>query len=244
MSDALPSLKVERRTTTLRELALEKMRTAILEAHFLPGERLVERSLCEGLGVSRTVVREVLRHLEAEGLVDSIPNQGPIVAVIDSETAAQIYEIRALLEGDAAMACARLADDAVVARLADCVASIERAFDARDHALVRELTTTFYEQMFHGGDRNVAWEIVQTLNARINRLRAMTIASDDRGRQAVAEMNLILDAIRCRDARRARDAATAHVARVAVIAAQLLQQSHAPASGQQPEPSGAVGLSL
>ena len=45
MSDALPSLKVERRTTTLRELALEKMRTAILEAHFHPGERLVERSL-------------------------------------------------------------------------------------------------------------------------------------------------------------------------------------------------------
>lgn len=227
MSDALPSLKVERRTTTLRELALEKMRTAILDAHFQPGERLVERSLCEGLGVSRTVVREVLRHLEAEGLVDSIPNQGPIVAVIDSDTAAQIYEIRALLEGDAAMACARHASDGVVSRLADCIARIERAFEARDHQTVRELTTTFYEAMFHGGDRHVAWEIVQTLNARINRLRAMTIASEDRGRQAVAEMNLILDAIRGRDPRRARDAATAHVARVAMIAAQLLQHSDA-----------------
>lgn len=244
MSDALPSLKVERRTTTLRELALEKMRTAILESHFLPGERLIERSLCEGLGVSRTVVREVLRHLEAEGLVDSIPNQGPIVAVIDAETAAQIYEIRALLEGDAATACARRADEAVVSRLADCVARIEGAFDERDHRLVRELTTTFYEQMFHGGDRRVAWEIVQTLNARINRLRAMTIASDDRGRQAVAEMNLILDAIRCQDARRARDAATAHVARVAVIAAQLLQHGHDQAGGEGHASSAAFRLSL
>lgn len=225
MSDALPCLKVERRTTTLRELALEKMRTAILEAHFQPGERLVERSLCEGLGVSRTVVREVLRHLEAEGLVASIPNQGPIVAVIDSDTAAQIYEIRALLEGDAAMACARHGDDAVASQLAACVASIERAFEDRDHQRVRELTTSFYEAMFRGGDRNVAWEIVQTLNARINRLRAMTIASEDRGQQAVAEMRLILDAIRCRDPGRAREAATAHVARVALIAAQLLQQS-------------------
>ncbi|MFM0343197.1 FCD domain-containing protein [Paraburkholderia sp. RL17-347-BIC-D] len=63
------------------------------------------------------------------------------------------------------------------------------------------------------------------LNARINRLRAMTIASDDRGRQAVEEMNRILDAIRARDAQRARDAATAHVARVADIAAELLQQA-------------------
>lgn len=223
MNDALPSLKVERRTTTLRELALEKMRTAILDAHFRPGERLVERALCDELGVSRTVVREVLRHLEAEGLVDSLPNQGPIVAVIDSDTAAQIYEIRGLLEGDAAMACARHADEGLIVRLADCIARIERAFEAHEHQNVRELTTTFYEQMFHGGGKTVAWEIVQTLNARINRLRAMTIASDDRGRQAVAEMNLILDAFRYRDPERARDAATAHVARVAAIAAQLLQ---------------------
>lgn len=237
MSDALPSLKVERRTTTLRELALEKMRTAILDAHFQPGERLVERSLCEGLGVSRTVVREVLRHLEAEGLVDSIPNQGPIVAVIEADAAAQIYEIRALLEGDAAMACAQQAEDAVVARLAECIASIEFAFEERDHQRVRELTTTFYEVLFHGGERHVAWEIVQTLNARINRLRAMTIASEGRGRQAVAEMNRILDAIRCRDPGRAREAATAHVERVATIAAQLLQHSDAPQGAAEPNAS-------
>jgi DNA-binding GntR family transcriptional regulator len=230
MSDALPSLKVERRTTTLRELALEKMRTAILEAHFHPGERLVERSLCEELGVSRTVVREVLRHLETEGLVDSIPNQGPIVALLDADTAAEIYEIRALLEGDAAMACALHADEAVTSRLADCIARIQQAFDTHAHQTVRELTTTFYEQMFHGGGKKVAWEIVQTLNARINRLRAMTIASDDRGRQAVQEMNCILDAIRARDPQRARDAATAHVARVADIATELLQQAMGEAS--------------
>ncbi|MBN3758223.1 GntR family transcriptional regulator [Paraburkholderia sp. Tr-20389] len=225
MSHALPSLKVERRTTTLRELALEKMRTAILEAHFHPGERLVERSLCEELGVSRTVVREVLRHLETEGLVDSIPNQGPIVALLDSDTAAEIYEIRALLEGDAAMACALHADEAVFANLADCIARIQQAFDMHAHQTVRELTTAFYEQMFHGGGKKVAWEIVQTLNARINRLRAMTIASDDRGRQAVQEMNCILDALRARDGQRAREAATAHVARVADIAAALLRQT-------------------
>lgn len=224
MNDALPSLKVERRTTTLRELALEKIRTAILEAHFRPGERLVERSLCEELGVSRTVVREVLRHLETEGLVDSIPNQGPIVARLDADTAAEIYQIRALLEGDAAMACAQHADDAVIALLAGYIASIQQAFEVHAHQTVRELTTAFYEAMFRGGGKNVSWEIVQTLNARINRLRAMTIASDDRGRQAVQEMNCILDAIRAHDAQLARDAAIAHVARVADIAAQLLQQ--------------------
>jgi GntR family transcriptional regulator, trigonelline degradation regulator len=223
MDELVPSLKVERRTTTLRELALEKMRTAILDAHFHPGERLVERSLCEELGVSRTVVREVLRHLETEGLVDSIPNQGPIVAMLDADKAAQIYEIRGLLEADAAMACAERAGPEVAVRLAECVARIERAFAAHDHQTVLEQTGKFYEQMFEGGGKSVAWEIVQTLNARINRLRAMTIASDDRGRQAVAEMNLILDAIEKRDPPRAHAAALAHIRRVAEIAAGQLR---------------------
>ncbi|MFT4065456.1 GntR family transcriptional regulator [Paraburkholderia sp.] len=226
MSDALPSLKVKRPTATLRELALEKMRTAILDAHFHPGERLVERSLCELLGVSRTVVREVLRHLETEGLVDSIPNQGPIVAVLDFDTAAEIYEIRALLEGEAAMACARHADERTVADLAGYVDRIQQAFDAQDYQAVRALTSAFYERMFVGGQKHVAWEIVQSLTARINRLRALTIASDDRGRQAVEEMHQILSAIRSSNAPGAREAAIAHVNRVAEIARKLLAEGH------------------
>jgi DNA-binding GntR family transcriptional regulator len=230
MSDALPSLRVERRTTTLRELALEKMRTAILDAHFHPGERLVERALCEELGVSRTVVREVLRHLETEGLVDSIPNQGPIVAILDLDTAAEIYEIRALLEGEAAMACARHAEESTLAELAACIDKIQHAFDTQDHQAVRAFTTAFYERMFTGGKKTVAWDIVQSLTARINRLRALTIASDDRGRQAVQEMRRMLAAIRARNPTEAREAAVAHVERVAEIARHLLCEGQEKAS--------------
>lgn len=226
MHETLPSLKVERRTTTLRELALQKMRTAILDARFLPGDRLVERALCEELGVSRTVVREVLRHLETEGLVDSLPNQGPIVAILDLDAAAEIYEIRALLEGEAAMACAQQADERTVVELADCIERIQGAFDVQDHHAVREFTSAFYERMFIGGRKHVAWEIVQSLTARINRLRALTIASDDRGRQAVQEMRQILAAIQAGNAIVARDAATAHVDRVAEIACKLLGEGH------------------
>lgn len=226
MHPALPSLKVQRPTATLRELALEKMRTAILDAHFQPGERLVERSLCEVLGVSRTVVREVLRHLETEGLVDSIPNQGPIVAVLDFDTAAEIYEIRALLEGEVAMACAQHADASLVADLSTCIDQIQQAFDAHAHPAVTALTSAFYERMFIAGKKHVAWEIVQTLIARINRLRALTIASDDRGHQAVEEMRAILAGIATSDGVAAREAAIAHVHRVAEIARKLLAHGH------------------
>jgi GntR family transcriptional regulator, trigonelline degradation regulator len=230
MRDQVPSLKVERPNITLRELALEKMRSAILDARFLPGDRLVERPLCEELGVSRTVVREVLRHLETEGLIQSVPNQGQIVAILDNDTAAEIYEIRALLEGEAAMACARYADNDVVAELAKCIDAIQHAFDTHDHHAVRDHTTAFYERMFTGGRKNVAREIVQSLTARINRLRAMTIASDDRGQQAVQEMRQILAAIRSGNALDARDAARVHVERVSRIAQDLLSQGQTNAS--------------
>ncbi|MBN9065435.1 MAG: GntR family transcriptional regulator, partial [Rhizobiales bacterium] len=59
------AIRVERPAKTLRELALDKVRDAIISGYFKPGERLVERDLCAQLGVSRTIVREVLRHLEA-----------------------------------------------------------------------------------------------------------------------------------------------------------------------------------
>lgn len=69
MNDALAgnAIRVERPTKTLRELALDKVRDAIVDGYFRPGDRLVERDLCAQLGVSRTIVREVLRHLESEG---------------------------------------------------------------------------------------------------------------------------------------------------------------------------------
>ncbi|MDR6495243.1 DNA-binding GntR family transcriptional regulator [Paraburkholderia terricola] len=222
MHEPTSSLKVERRTTTLRELALEKLRSAIFDARFQPGDRLVERTLCDELGVSRTVVREVLRHLETEGLVDTLPNQGPIVAVLDLNTAMEIYEIRGLLEGEAASACARLANPRTIDDLEELIDRIQLAFHEQDYHSVRVLTTAFYERMFTAGHKHVAWEIVQSLTARINRLRALTIASDGRGSQAVLEMRQILAAIRAGDAASAHSAAITHVSRVAEIARKLL----------------------
>jgi DNA-binding FadR family transcriptional regulator len=72
------NLKIENPPVTLRELCLDKVRNAIITGYFPSGKRLVERSLCEELGVSRSVVREVIRYLEAEGLVEILPNTGKL----------------------------------------------------------------------------------------------------------------------------------------------------------------------
>jgi DNA-binding GntR family transcriptional regulator len=223
--DDTAELKIDRSAKTLRELALEKMRDAILDFRFRPGERLVERTLCDRLGVSRTVVREVLRHLEAEGIVENIPHQGPAVARPDPRRAAQIYELRALLEGEAARACAERATAPDIARLGDLIDRIEAAFAGQSGREVLKATTGFYEALFACAGMAVAWEVVQSLNARINHLRAVTIATPGRDEAAIAEMRRLLAAIAARDGDSAYRASVEHVRIVAALAQQALARS-------------------
>ena len=94
-------IRVVGNSPNLRELTTRVLRNAILNMHFKPNERLVERRLCEQIGVSRTCVREALRHLETEGLVEHVPNRGLFVATVSVDEARQIYEVRAALESTA-----------------------------------------------------------------------------------------------------------------------------------------------
>jgi DNA-binding GntR family transcriptional regulator len=223
MSSSTGSLKIDRSKKTLRELTLDKMRQAIVDQYFRPGQRLVERTLCDELGVSRTVVREALRHLETEGLVEIVPQQGPIVATIDANTARQVYELRALLEGHAAAGCAARGDEDATARLAATLMLIEAAFKRSDFQGVIEQTNEFYKVMFHAAGDTVAWGIVCSLNARINRLRSITIASRERNATGPQEMHNLLDAIRTHDAEAAKKSAEAHVRSAQAIAMTALK---------------------
>src|SRR5262245_22656466 len=98
MTNALPELRIARDLPTLRDLTTDKLREAIMTQRFKPGQHLVERDLCEQTGVSRSSVREALRHLEAEGLVERRGNRGLFVASITADEARQIYEVRAAIE--------------------------------------------------------------------------------------------------------------------------------------------------
>ncbi|MEI9408163.1 MULTISPECIES: GntR family transcriptional regulator [unclassified Mesorhizobium] len=209
MSD--DTLRIDRSAKTLRTLALERMREAIMDFHFQPGERLVERPLCDQLGVSRSVVREVLRQLEAEGLVQMIPGHGPAVAKPDLGRTDEIYELRALLEGIAARACAMSATNAQLTLLDSALANLFEAWASGKPAEVMRATTKFYEVLFEAADKRVAWEIVTGLNVRINQLRSMTILSVNRRGPAIAEMTEIMDAIRSRRPDEAEAAARRHV---------------------------------
>jgi DNA-binding GntR family transcriptional regulator len=215
---SMSDLRIDRNAKTLRELTLDKLRGAIVQGYFRPGARLVERTLCDELGVSRTVVREVLRHLETEGLVESIGRQGPVVARLDPQQVGEIYELRALLEANAARACAEQSTPDLVVRLRELRAVIEAAFVAQDLPRVLDYTERFYDAMFEGAGKSVSLGVVKTLNARINRLRALTIATPGRSNESNREMNALLDAIDRHDGDAAAAASTAHIRRTAELA--------------------------
>lgn len=217
-----PDLKIEQPPQTLREIVLERMRGAILSGRFKSGERLVERTLCDQLGVSRSVVREVIRYLEAEGLVETMPNKGPMVARLDWDQARQIYDIRMLLEQSAAAACATMADAATKDRLRKAMAALDAAFAAKEAHRLFDATTHFYEVIFGAAGQQVAWEIVQRLNGRISRLRALTLATTDRHVSGPARMARICQAILTNDAYAAAAAVRDHLTEAAEIARRLL----------------------
>lgn len=210
-------------TPTLRALAVDRLRAAIIAGRFQGGDRLVERTLCDQLGVSRSVVREAIRYLEAEGLVETAARSGPMVARLDWGQAAQVYAIRRLLEADAAAACARVADAAVKAQVRSALAGIEAAVaDPARHDLYAA-TTAFYRVIFTAAGHEIAWEIVQRLNGRISRLRALTLATSDRQVSGPAHMARIAVAIAASDPDAAARAVQAHLDDAAAIARTLLE---------------------
>lgn len=220
-AENLAGLRIESPPATLREIALDRMRRAIISGLFEPGDRLVERTLCDQLGVSRSVIREVIRHLEAEGLV-VMAKQGPVVAGIDWNDARQIYEIRAALESTAVADCARLADAGVKARLRRALDELDRTSRQNSPPGILDATTEFYKIIFETSGHSIAWDIVSRLNGRISRLRVMTLSTAHRTTSGPAQIRQIFAAIERNDPEAAADACRAHVAAAAAIAQTLL----------------------
>ncbi|MFW6745724.1 GntR family transcriptional regulator [Acinetobacter pittii] len=217
------NLKIENPPVTLRELCLDKVRNAIITGYFPSGKRLVERTLCEELGVSRSVVREVIRYLEAEGLVEILPNKGPIVSLLNWDIASQIYEIRLLLEQSAVIDCTKNLDEKTAEKLKLLLEDLKAAFAADDINLIIATSTQLYQTIFTTAKHHIAWEVVQRLNGRISRLRAMTMKSTKREISGYQRIKNMCEAIYLhKDPEKAKQAVAEHIAEAAAVAKNIL----------------------
>lgn len=124
---------------TASSAAAEMIRQAIVDGRLAPGQRLTEERLARELGISRTPVREALKVLQSEGLVDAAPNRSATVRAYEREDLEDMYQLRALLEGAAARrAAGRLTDEQVLALRASCERFEAMSAEGDLRELVRE----------------------------------------------------------------------------------------------------------
>jgi DNA-binding GntR family transcriptional regulator len=197
------SLRVGRVAAPLREQVTDVLREAILDFRFRPGERLVERDLIEKTGVSRATIREVLRQLTAEGLVTVIPQRGAVVVELTEKEAADLYEVRTMLEGLAARLFAERGSDEQVAALRERVEEIRTAFDELDSADQRIQTMLnvkdrYYDVFLDGCGNEQVRGIHEGLQARVRLMRATSLGQPDRPAQTLAEIDAVASAIEAR----------------------------------------------
>ncbi len=221
-------LQISRETVTLRLRVEAKLRGAIVSGHFKPGTRLIERELCEQIGVGRTSVREALRQLEAEGLVTTVPHRGPTVSRISVEEAEQLYAVRGLLEGYAGRRFAErdhalLKEELKAFGLA--MAALEKAARGRDHTALITAKTAFYAALMNGSGNVFVKQTLTTLHNRITLLRQTSMTQPNRLKQSMKEVRAIYDAIVSQDGKRAEAACISHIDAAATVAIGVLTAS-------------------
>jgi DNA-binding GntR family transcriptional regulator len=222
-------LQIIRKSATLRLLVEEKLRSAIAIGRFKPGQRLIERELCELTGVGRTSIREALRQLEAEGLVTTVPHRGPSVSTITLEEARQLYAVRALLEGHAGREFARRREPEDLRDLNLAVKRFVQAAKTDDRSELIQAKTAFYLALMRGCGNMFVEQMLTIMHNRITVLRLTSMTSPGRLKNSVAEIKAIHDAIRDGDADRAEALCINHIEEAAKVALRVLAAEDPPA---------------
>ena len=210
--------------TPLRKQAEEGLRKAILSGQYDAGERLKERQLMETLGVSRTLLREALRQIEAEGLVTLVPNRGPVVSVLSYEDAEEIYEVRGILESQACAGFALRALSSHVHKLQDVFAELKRAAEAGDVLRTLELSSDFYDVILEGSGNKVLSSMLKLLHNRIVLLRRTSMSEPGRLPETLDELTRMFEALCARDESAASKASQHHVRQASRAALRIMRQ--------------------
>lgn len=234
--------KPRRQARLARERAGGIVRDAIIAGRLSPGTRLVERELCEALGVSRTVVREVIRDLEAERLLEATAHRGPSVARLTPKLVREIYEVRTELEAMFVRAYVVVAKEDDITTLKGILAELRGAGELHDKAALVELITRFLRHMVAVADNQVGAEIFDQLLARINRLRMLSMGVPGQIEASIVEVGQLVDRIVARDATGADKVLRRYTARARDSALRQLaaQQADCPPAGGKRRARSAV----
>ena len=196
---------------SLRGQVFDKIRSDILNGKYKRGEELVESSIGKELGISRTPVREAIRQLELEGLVQLVPNKGAFVTGISEKDVRDIYLIRARLEGLAARMAAKNITPELLDAMEETVVLSEYHAKKEHYEQVCEKDSKFHKLLYKASGSRILEHTLTDFHQYVQRVRMASIMKKRRMEKSNDEHDAILTAIREHDEEKAELVATRHI---------------------------------
>lgn len=196
---------------SLRGRVYGSIRDDILNGRYQQNTELKEAAIGAELGVSRTPVREALRQLELEGLVNIIPNRGAYVNMITAKDVQDIYMIRSMLEGLCARWATEYITDEQLEALEETLCLSEYHTKKGNCEKLYELDSQFHEQLYSASNSRILNHVLSDFHDYVKRVRRVTLATQGRSEKSTMEHRAIFEAVRGRDAGRAEELAKVHV---------------------------------
>lgn len=215
----MTGLNFSREMLSLRQRVTDGLREAILSGALQPGQKLIERELCEEMRISRTVLRESLQYLNAEGLVANVPRRGHAVASIDEKEVREIYRVRQILEALLGEDFANNATEDQIARLRGHIDALKSDGSATNFVFAED---EFYSILVKGCGNRIAGDVFKQLNNRITLLRQRVI-EEAGGNNLLAELRAIAAAAEARDAELTGRLCAIRAAKAAEVASRIMR---------------------
>jgi DNA-binding GntR family transcriptional regulator len=193
----------------------------IMAGDLRPGQKLVEADLCRALAVSRASIRESLRILEKERLIQLIPNRGPFVAKLGWKEIEDIHDVWAMLTSEAVYQFVERARVEDVAALKRALAQLESGLKADDAILQLRATNALFSAVLDHCGNLVLTDIVYSLVSRLNFLRAQALRYEGWGHLCLHEIREIVAAIEAKNPTLARQATRRHIDSACAAAKQV-----------------------
>ena len=189
---------IEHKTISLADQVFEHLETDILSGKYQRGEILTESKLSLELGVSRTPIREALRRLEQEHLIEEAP-KGNVVVGISEKDLGDIFMIRIKLEGQAAAMAAENRTDEQLSILREAVEFQEFYLERHDADRIKSMDSRFHQTIYKMCASAVFYDVLLPLHKKILKYRRASVSNTSRAEASVAEHRAIYEAIAAKD---------------------------------------------
>ncbi|WP_430397089.1 GntR family transcriptional regulator [Ferrovibrio sp.] len=207
----------------LHDQVAARLRTMLVEGLIQPGAKLNERELCEKLGVSRTPLREAIKLLAAEGLVDLLPNRGAIAVKLTEDDVINTFELLATLEGMAGELAAERITDAELSELRALQYEMMACYARRDLSGYYRINARIHAAINNSARNPVLTNTYRAINARVQSLRFRTNQNEAKWAEAVREHEQMVEALSRRDAPAMRQLLMQHLRRKRDAVLELLR---------------------